>query len=65
MPRYHFHIVDGHQLSDVKGIELPSEEAARQHAQELAESFTRPYRAVRVVTHDGNELFRVDVPDRK
>jgi hypothetical protein len=55
MPRYHFYLVD-----DVKGVELASDYVARHHAEQLARSsFGEPYRAVRVVSHNGRELCRV------
>jgi len=69
MPRYHFHIVDGRQLSDPKGIELANDEAAKSHALELASFFSRleeqtgeRYEQVKVVSDGGNELFRLNVP---
>lgn len=65
MPRYHFHLVDGRQLTDIKGIELSGESAARIHAEQLADSFGDPFRCVRVVSNEGKELFRVKVPDQK
>ena len=63
MPRYHFHLLDGQQLSDVKGIELPSHSAARAHAGQLAKAFHEPFRAIRVTSESGEELFRVNVDE--
>ena len=40
MPRYHFHIVDGAVL-DTRGATLPTDEAARVHAEKMAHRFTR------------------------
>jgi hypothetical protein len=40
MPRYHFHIVDGGVL-DTLGATLPTDEAARVHAEKMAHRFTR------------------------
>lgn len=65
MPRYHFHLVDGHQLTDIKGVELSDDIAARKHAEQMADSFGQPYRAIRVVGSDGGEIFRVNMSDRK
>jgi hypothetical protein len=64
MPRYHFHLVDGAQLSDVKGITLSDDAEARRYAEQMARSWGEPYRAIRVVS-EGNELFRVQLPDEK
>ena len=62
MPRYHFHLVDGYQISDVKGMELANDDAARRHAEDLARSaFGEHHRAIRVMRDDGHELFRVDL----
>ncbi len=65
MPRYHFHLVDGQQLTDIRGVDLPGHGAARKYAEQLAGSFGSRYRAVRVIAADGAELFRVNISDRK
>ena len=70
MPRYHFHIVDGRELSDPKGTELANDAAAEAHALELASFFSRleeqtgeRYEQVKVVSDSGDELFRLNVPN--
>jgi Domain of unknown function (DUF6894) len=59
MARYHFHIVDGFEVFDSVGATLPSDEAARRRALELATNLektkfphTRP-KAVRVTNDQG------------
>jgi len=65
MPRYHFHLVDGYQLSDVKGVDLPNDEAARRHAEELSRSaFGDQYRAIRVIGENGKEISRIPLTGR-
>ena len=65
VPRYHFHLLNGQQLSDVKGIELPGHDAARVHAERLAQTHGPPFRAIRVTSEEGGEeLFRVNVRER-
>jgi hypothetical protein len=41
MRRYHFHIVDGVKVFDSLGTTLPDDEAARAHAQKVADCFAR------------------------
>ena len=36
MPRFHFEIVDGYTLADPTGMDLPTEEAAKKVAGEIA-----------------------------
>jgi hypothetical protein len=36
MPRFHFEIVDGYTLPDPSGMELPTEEAAKKLARQIA-----------------------------
>ena len=65
MPRYHFHVVDGDEVFDSLGAELPDEVAARRRAVELAKTFANTsnmrIKAVRVTNSDGDILFRVPV----
>ena len=67
MPRYHFHIVDGLEVFDSIGATLPSDEAARIHAEKVAKGFTRPQlerlraKAIRVTSETGATLFLVPV----
>ena len=32
MPRYFFHVIDGHDIPDLEGVELPDRSAARAQA---------------------------------
>ena len=52
MPRYHFHIVDGVEVFDSLGTTLPSDEAARVHAEKMASPSTRPRAKAIRVTND-------------
>ena len=66
MPRYHFHIVDGVVL-DTLGATLPTDEAARVHAEKMAHRFTRGEvvklraKAVKVTGETGATLFLVPI----
>jgi len=66
MPRYHFHIVDGGVL-DTLGATLPTDEAARVHAEKMAHRFTRAEvgklraKAVKVTGETGATLFLVPI----
>ena len=68
MPRYHFHIVDGVQVFDSLGATLPTDEAARVHAERLAQrsmqsQFERLHaKAIRVTSETGAVLFRIPIP---
>lgn len=67
MPRYHFHIVDGVEVFDSLGATLPTDEAARVHAEKLADRSVYPRleklraKAVRVTSETGAVLFRVPI----
>ena len=41
MRRYHFHIMDGQNFFDSKGVELADDKAARKHAEAMAASLRR------------------------
>jgi hypothetical protein len=41
MPRYHFHIIDGVNVFDPKGMALPDVQAAREQAKHAARTFRR------------------------
>ena len=58
MRRYHFHIVDGVKVFDSLGTTLPDDEAARAHAQKVADDFAKVLqRATAVlVTNDLGEV---------
>jgi hypothetical protein len=67
MPRYHFHIVDGVKVFDSLGASLPSDDAARVHAEEMAKRSMHlelerlGAKAVRVTSETGAVLFRVPI----
>ena len=62
MPRYHFHIVDGVEVFDSLGATLPTDEAARVHAEKLANPSVHPQleklraKAVRVTSENGSSF---------
>jgi hypothetical protein len=61
MRRYHFHIVDGMRVFDSLGTALPDDDAARTHAQKVADDFARAFQramAVRVTNDLGEVVFR-------
>jgi hypothetical protein len=66
MPRYHFHIVDGVVL-DTLVATLPTDEAARVHAEKMAHRVTRAQvrmlreKAVKVTGETGATLFLVPI----
>ena len=60
MRRYHFHIVDGVKVFDSLGTTLPDDEAARAHAQKVADDFAKVLQratAVRVTNDLGEVVF--------
>jgi hypothetical protein len=63
--RYHLHVVDGVEVFDSLGAVLPSDEAARDRAIELAQNFASPAdtatKAIRVTNDEGSILFRVPI----
>lgn len=62
MPRFYFPIVDGVRLDDLEGIELPSINAARKHADLIALHMPRTHtRHIVVVDENGAELHRLPV----
>ena len=65
MPRYHFHIVDSVVL-DTLVATLPTDEAARVHAEKMAHRVTRAMgmlreKAVKVTGETGATLFLVPI----
>jgi hypothetical protein len=40
MPKFHFEIVDGYALADHSGMELPTEQAAKNVAHEIAKQIS-------------------------
>ena len=60
MRRYHFHIVDGAKVFDSLGTTLPDDEAARAHAEKVADDFAKVFQratAVRVTNDLGEVVF--------
>ena len=63
MPRYYFHVVDGHTLKDNMGVELENDDRARQEGARAAE-LTRPMfkgKSFRVVVKDEMERVVVEL----
>jgi hypothetical protein len=69
MPRFHFEIVDGYTLEDPSGIELPTEQAAKKVAHEIAKQISidvddEGLKDVVVKTDDGEEIYKTPInPD--
>ncbi len=66
MPRYFFHLEDGHCIADEAGLEMPGEEAAHRYAVNLATDLVRNRTLgsrwdVLVTDEAGAVLFRVDL----
>jgi hypothetical protein len=64
MRRYHFHIIDGLTIFDSLGTKLPDDNAARDHAQKVADYFARNKvfhgaTAVRVTNDLGEVVYRM------
>ena len=62
-------ITDGRELLDSQGKEFADDDEARAHAEDMARFFGRlrrggDYHAIRVISQDGKELFRVKVPEQ-
>ena len=69
MPRYHFHLVDGTEVFDSRGVLLPNDAAAHAYAESLAAEFAGSdtmlkIRGVRVTNEAGELLFRLPVDRR-
>jgi hypothetical protein len=69
MPRFHFEIIDGYTLPDPSGMELPTEQAAKKLAREIAKQISvdvedRSLTDVVVRTDDGKEIYKAPIrPD--
>jgi hypothetical protein len=74
MPTYYFHLANGRKLLDPRGIEFPDQEAARRHAERLADGLTAVSREfggiahlrnwhIRVTDAQGKTLARCGVPE--
>ena len=69
MPRFHFEIIDGYTLPEPSGMELPTEQAAKKLAREIAKQISvdvedRSLTDVVVRTDDGKEIYKAPIrPD--
>ena len=66
MPRFHFEIVDGHTLPDPTGLELPTEQAAKQAAHAIAKQIAidvedENLKEVVVKTDDGRKIYKAPI----
>jgi hypothetical protein len=68
MPRFFFHVTDGSVFKDEDGENLPSVEAARAHAAQIANELAHAGDygglAVKVMDEQGNEVAHVAVSKR-
>jgi hypothetical protein len=58
MSTYHFHIVDGREIQDPRGLDLPTDDAAQRYGQQLANGLRPVWLAV-----DGEKRTFVQVVD--
>ena len=70
MPKFHFEIIDGIKLEDPVGMELKSEDQAKQLAENIARQIAidvkdSEARNVVVKTEDGSEIHKVPVKTLK
>jgi hypothetical protein len=66
MPKFHFEIVDGYTLPDPSGMDLPTEEAARKVAREIAKQISIDVeddglKDVVVKTDNGTEIYKAPI----
>ena len=66
MPKFHFEIVDGFTVADPSGMELPTEQAAKKLALEIAKQISidvdeGSFKEVVVKTDDGKEIYKAPV----
>jgi hypothetical protein len=66
MPRFHFEIVDGYTLPDPFGMELPTEQAAKRVAHEIAKQISidvddEGLTDVVVKTDNGREIYKAPI----
>lgn len=66
MPRYHFHLINGTEVFDSRGVLLPNEAAAHAYAERLRAEFAGSdtilkIRGVKVTDETGKVLFRLRV----
>ena len=60
MPRYHFHLRDGKNFMDPKGVDLPNDEAAKYHGAQMAAQIGRidPKGVIHITNEDGQTVAR-------
>ena len=66
MPRFHLEIVDGYTLPDPSGMELPTEEAAKKVARDIAKQISIDtddprLKDVIVKNGDGEEIYKAPI----
>lgn len=66
MPRFHFEIIDGYTLKDPAGMELPTEQAAKKVAHEIAKQISidvedAGLKDVVVKTDNGKEIYKAPI----
>lgn len=66
MPKFHFEIVDGYTVPDPAGMDLPTEQAAKKLACEIAKQIsidveTPNFKDVVVRTDDGKEIYSTPI----
>ena len=66
MPRFHFEIVDGYTVADPSGMDLPTEQAARKFAHEIAKQISidvedESFKDVVVRTDEGKEIYKTPI----
>jgi hypothetical protein len=66
MPRFHFEIIDGYTVPDPSGMELPTEQAAKRLAHEIAKQVSIDVedggrKEVVVKTDDGKEIYKAPI----
>jgi hypothetical protein len=66
MPRFHFEVVDGYTLADPSGMELPTEDAAKRVAREIAKQISidvddDDLKDVVVKTDDGKKIYSTPI----
>jgi len=66
MPKFHFDIVDGYTLPDPSGMDLPTEEAAKTLANDIAKQISidvegEGLKDVVVKAEDGKEIYKAAI----
>ena len=66
MPRFHFEIADGFTIPDPSGLDLPTEQAAKKVAHDIAKQISidmedQSLKDVVVKTEDGREIYKARI----